>query len=164
MKTLYLVRHAKSSWKDVSLDDFDRPLNKRGKRDAPFMAELFAKMKEKPELIISSPALRAYTTAKIFAETLKMSSGVIKEPGLYLADRNTITEIIKKTDPGIKSLMVFAHNPGITDVSDFLSGTEIQNIPTTGIVKLKLLVDSWDETGLHSCKLQWFEYPKKHLN
>jgi phosphohistidine phosphatase len=163
MKTLYLLRHAKSSWKDVSIDDFDRPLNKRGKKDAPFMAGIFVKMDEKPEQIITSPALRAYTTAQIFAEALKINSGLIKEPGLYLADRNTITEIIKKTDPGVKSLMIVAHNPGITEVSDFLSGTEIQNIPTTGIVKLKLLVDTWAETGLHSCKLQWFEYPKKYL-
>src|SRR3990172_9356587 len=96
MKTLYLVRHAKSSWKDVGLSDFERPLNKRGKKDAPFMAKLLRQQKIKPDLIISSPANRASATARIFCETLNYPfEDLLLEPRLYEASSHEILEIVK---------------------------------------------------------------------
>jgi phosphohistidine phosphatase len=163
MKTLYLVRHAKSSWKDTSINDTDRPLNKRGKKDAPFMAKLLAKTNEKPERFISSPAVRAYTTAMIIAEGLNPGIEVIKEPLLYLADKNTMLSVIRKIENTFCSLMLFAHNPGITTLSNYLSGSDLVNIPTCGIVKLKFKYDNWSELEKDSCEPGWFEYPKKYF-
>jgi phosphohistidine phosphatase len=163
MKTLYLVRHAKSSWKDVSLDDADRPLNKRGKRDAPFMAKLLREMEIRPDKIISSPAVRTFDTARIFASELTPNLDVVKVPELYLADSSTMIKIIKQTNNNLNSLMLFAHNPGLTVLSNALSDIETDNIPTCGVVKLEFDSDKWSGLEKGSCKFVWFEFPKKYF-
>jgi len=154
-KTLYLLRHAKSSWKDFSLSDFDRPLNKRGKHDAPFMAE---KMREKgiqPDSIISSPAKRAKRTAKIFSDILEVP--LFLESKLYEADVNEVLWIIQKAFETQDTVMIVGHNPELTLLNDVLCDKEIFNIPTAGIVALSFDTYLIQE---NKGKQLFFDYPK----
>ena len=160
MKTLYLVRHAKSDWSDQSLADFDRPLNKRGKKDAPFMGMVLKEKEVAPDIIISSPAKRAKKTALEIAETLNYPSKKIAfEEKLYDASSNDILRVVKNIDEKLLIAMIFGHNPGITLLNNFISNNYIDNIPTTGIVALSLDV-KWSEVDKFSCKQLFFEYPK----
>ena len=160
MKTLYLVRHAKSYWGDQSLADFDRSLNKRGKRDAPFMGKVLKEMEVAPDLIISSPAKRAKKTALEIAETLNYpSKKIVFKEELYDASSNDILSIVKNIDENILTAMIFGHNPGLTYLNNYISNKYIDNIPTTGIVALNLEV-KWSEIDKYSCKQLFFEYPK----
>lgn len=134
MKTLYLVRHAKSSWKDASLDDFDRPLNKRGKHNAPFMAQKLANMGIKPDIILSSPAKRARKTAKAFSKTL--DAPLVFDERLYEAGLRAFEEIVLNAFQTYDSVMLVSHNPGLTMFNDDISDRPIFNIPTTGIVAI----------------------------
>jgi phosphohistidine phosphatase len=164
MKTLILVRHAKSSWKELNLSDFKRPLNKRGKRDAPFMGKLMKKMKINPEVVISSPAVRALETARIICSELGIpEKKIIFEKNIYEASQSELLSILTQTESNIDSLMMFGHNPGLTYLSNYLSGDNIDNIPTTGVVGLSFQ-GSWSELKERSCKLEYFEYPKKHFS
>lgn len=163
MKTLILTRHAKSSWKEPILSDKERPLSKRGKRDAPFMGEMFRKKDVKPDLVISSPAVRARDTAKVFCEKLGIPEKNIKyDEDLYEAWHDELLEVINSVDNSINNLMVFAHNPGLTDLSNFLADQRIDNIPTSGIAGLQFNGDSWSDLSAGSCRLLFFEYPKKY--
>ena len=162
MKTLYLLRHAKSSWSSPSLDDFDRPLNKRGIRNAPFMVEILLKKNISPELIISSPALRAITTAKIIAEKLKYSfSNIKKDKKIYQASTLDLLNVIKQTNNKLKFLMLVGHNPGMTDIINLISDKRLDNLPTAGIVCLKKEADSWEEID-DNWSFEFIEYPKKY--
>jgi len=134
MKTLYLVRHAKSSWKDASLDDFDRPLNKRGKHNAPFMAQKLANMGIKPDIILSSPAKRARKTAKAFSKTL--DAPLVFDERLYEAGLRAFEETVLNAFQTYDSVMLVSHNPGLTMFNDDISDRPIFNIPTTGIVAI----------------------------
>lgn len=163
MKTLYLARHAKSFWGDQSIPDFDRPLNKRGKRDAPFMGNVLKEKKVKPDLIISSPAKRTKKTALEIAAKLKYpESKIIYNEELYEASSNTILKVIKKIDDKIESVMIFGHNPGLTMLNNQISDFYIDNIPTCGIVALQL-DKKWSEIGKNTCRHLFFEYPKLYL-
>ncbi len=156
-KVLYLLRHAKSSWKDLSIADFDRPLNKRGKRDAPFMA---AKMKEKgiiPDSIISSPARRAKKTARIFSEVLE--SPLYLESDLYDSAIDKMLWIIGKAFETQDEVMIVGHNPELTFLNNILSDTEIFNIPTAGIVAIGF--DRYPVEA-HQGKQLFFAYPKQY--
>jgi len=162
MKVLYLIRHAKSSWKNLDIDDFDRPLNKRGKRDAPFMGQLLKKYQIQPDLILSSPANRALTTAKVIANEIEYpEEKIVTEDVLYGSDSGSMLRMINQIDNQIKVLMVFCHNPGITDLAEELTGTLIGNIPTCGICCIKFNLDSWDTVFEGTGKLDFFDYPKK---
>jgi phosphohistidine phosphatase len=164
LKKLYLVRHAKSSWKNPELNDYERPLNKRGKRDAPFMGNLINEKGITPDLIISSTAKRAYETAKYFAGEMKYPLEKIKtDKNLYEAGVNDILSVLSKTESNIETLMLFSHNPGLTDFSNFISNERIENIPTSAVVSLKLNVKHWKEIGEQSCELEFFEYPKRYF-
>jgi phosphohistidine phosphatase len=165
MKTLFVVRHAKSSWNNPELDDFDRPLNKRGKQNAPLIASILAKKKIKPEQMISSPANRAYSTAEFFAEAFEYPNSEIKiDENLYEADSLDILNVITSVEDYINSVMIFGHNPGLTDFVNFISDGEIENVPTTGVVCLSLKSNCWKDVTRRSCELLWFEYPKKYSN
>lgn len=160
-KTLYLVRHAKSSWKHAELDDSERPLNKRGKRDAPMMGKILRERGEIPELLISSPAKRALSTAKLFAEELGYhKKNIIVNKDLYFADINNYLELIEETDDSLNKIMLFSHNPGITYFANYLSGSNIENIPTTGIVRIDLPVKSWKDIINTKGELMFFISPK----
>ncbi len=162
MKTIFLVRHAKSSWSTPSLEDFDRPLNNRGKRDAPFMGDVLFRKNIFPQLIISSPALRAITTAKIIAEKLNYPvKNIIKNKNIYEAGALDILEVVKKTDDKIESLMIVGHNPGLTDLVNLISDNRLDNLPTSGIVCLKKDTNNWNEFD-KGCSFAFIEYPKKY--
>lgn len=163
MKTLYLARHAKSYWKDQSIPDFDRPLNSRGKRDAPFMGEVLKDRKVIPDLIISSPAKRTKKTAIEIASKIGYSDKkILYNEELYEASSNTIIKVLNKIDEKYNSVMIFAHNPGLTLLNNHISNNYIENIPTCGIVALQL-DKKWNEFSKNTCKFLFFEYPKLYL-
>lgn len=163
MKTLYLVRHAKSSWDNLSLTDFDRPLNKRGERDAPEMGKRLALRNIKPDLMLSSPANRAYTTARKIAEALTIPEKNIKtDEALFHANAQEIINVIGRHDDAVDSLMVFGHNPGFTDLANFLTANSyIENIPTCGIVAYNIDTTSWSNIKKGGAEQLFFDYPKK---
>ena len=164
MKKLFLVRHAKSSWDDHNLSDFERPLNNRGRRDAPFMAKLISQQGVSPDLIISSPANRAATTARFFSETFNYKfEELFLEPRLYEASSEDLREVIYEIGNSFTNVMMFAHNPGLTDLANNLTGKRIDNIPTCGIVSIGFNVDSWEEINNQNSELIFFEYPKKYF-
>jgi phosphohistidine phosphatase len=160
MKTLYLVRHAKSSWKEPKLDDKERPLNKKGKNDAPLMGEILKDKGLSPNLIVSSTAKRASKTALIIAEILGYPKDKINfMDDVYEATTHDLLEIIGKTEEKKSSLMIFGHNPGLTMLHNYLSKHYIDNIPTCGIVALKFNCP-WKEINKNSAEFLFFEYPK----
>lgn len=160
MKTLYLCRHAKSSWKQPGLDDFDRPLNKRGKKDAPLMGELLEDKGIKPDLIISSPAKRASKTASIIASAVCYDKDKINfKDEIYEASGEELLEVIKGIDDKFNTVMIFGHNPGLTMLHNYLSKHYIDNIPTCGVVALQLK-SSWKDIDKYSAKFLFFEHPK----
>lgn len=162
MKTIYLVRHAKSSWDNPRLSDFNRPLNKRGKRDAPIMGKKLNEMEIKPDLILSSPAKRTKKTAIDIAEKISYpKKKIVLKDDIYDASEKTLLDLIKKLDDKLESVMIFAHNPGLTQLNNFISKKYIDNIPTCGVVALEYDKE-WTEVGKNSCKFLFFEYPKKY--
>ena len=156
-KILYLLRHAKSSWKDPNLSDFDRPLNKRGKHDAPFMAEKMKAKGIRPESIISSPAKRAKKTARIFSEILE--SPLYLDAKLYAASIEEMLWIIEKSFETQDEVMVVGHNPELTVLNDLLSDKEIFNIPTAGIVAIRFNAYPIET---HQGEQLFFAYPKQY--
>jgi phosphohistidine phosphatase len=161
VKTLFIVRHAKSSWDDPSLSDFDRPLNDRGKRDAPRIGK---RLKEKDfsiDLMISSPAKRAYATCQKIAETLKFPKEKIKlEEKLYHANEDRILDIIHKVDGHHSTIMIFGHNPGLTEFVNSLTNGNIFNVPTCGVAACEFQINSWKEVGWGKGELTFYDYPK----
>jgi phosphohistidine phosphatase len=165
MKTLYLVRHAKSSWKYPNLDDFERPLNKRGRRNAPFMGEILKKLKIAPDLIISSPANRAATTARIIADTIDYPLEEIQyDETIYASSEYDLLQVIQQLDNGVNQAMLVSHNPAITDLANSIGDTSVSNIPTCGVFCLGLNISSWAKIGKQRGKLKFFEFPKKHTS
>jgi phosphohistidine phosphatase len=164
MKTLYLARHAKSYWKDQSIPDFDRPLNNRGKRDAPFMGEVLKDKKIKIGLIISSPAKRTRKTAiEIATKIGYLGKNILYNEELYEASSNTLLKTIKKVDEKYDSIMMFGHNPGLTLLNNHISNHYIDNIHTCGIVALEF-DNKWNEIDKNTCNFLFFEYPKLYLD
>ena len=162
MKMLYVIRHAKSSWSEPGLDDFERPLNERGQKDAPEMAQRLKKKGVKPDLIISSTALRAYRTAQIFAEALDYAyDRIALKPDLYETDIETVFEVVRGIDPQAETVLIFGHNPTLTYFVNDLAATRIDNIPTAGIAAVAL-DGCWSEAKENGGKLVWFDYPKNH--
>lgn len=163
MKTLYLARHAKSYWEDQSIPDINRPLNKRGKRDAPFMGEILMDKNIKPTLVVSSPAKRAKKTALAIAEKIGYpEKKILYNEDLYEASSNILIKIIKQLDEKYDSVMIFGHNPGLTMLNNHISDRYIDNIPTCGIVALQLDI-KWSELDKNTGKFLFFEYPKLYM-
>lgn len=163
MKNLYLIRHAKSDWDNPKLSDRERPLNKRGKRDAPKMAEILHKKNIDPQLLISSPSVRTMTTAKYFCEKLKYDYNKITvDNDIYLASLETLISIIKNMDDNLNSVVMFAHNPGITELVNNLSKEKVNNVPTCGIAAISFEANHWNEINKSNSSLVFFEYPKKY--
>jgi phosphohistidine phosphatase len=162
MKTLTLVRHAKSSWKNPHLSDRQRPLNKRGKRDAPIMGKRILEHGIRPSLIVSSPATRAWTTAKIIATQISYPIEFLqREDSLYLASLDGILEVVAAQDNGFNNLMVVGHNPGMTDLANFLSPGLTHNLPTAGVVCVQIDQDDWNLFERPQTELLVHDYPKK---
>ena len=164
MKTLYLVRHAKSSWKYPDLDDFERPLNKRGRKNAPLMGKILKKLKVVPDLIISSPANRAAMTARIIAAKINYPPENIQySESIYEFSENALIQVVKLLDDEVIQAMVVGHNPALNGLANYIGDQPISNIPTAGIYCLELDITSWTKIGENCGKLKFFEYPKKHF-
>jgi phosphohistidine phosphatase len=163
MKTLYVVRHAKSSWENTDLPDLERPLNDRGKTDAPRMGKRLKEKEIYPELLISSPAKRAFSTAKRIAEILNYKAENIKiKEKLYHAGADQILGVLKNVKDSIESVMIFGHNPGLTDFVNEFSEEDFvtDNIPTCGIAAFHIPIESWTDIKFGIAELQFFDYPK----
>lgn len=164
MKTLYLIRHAKSSWDDLDLADIDRPLNERGKTDAPRMGKRLKERNVIPDVMISSPAVRALETCKVMAKILGFSEKNIKtEEQLYHANEDQLLKVVQdiKDMPNSEEvILIFGHNPGLTDFANSLLGEFIENIPTCGVVASKISVKFWKEVTFESGELNFFDFPK----
>ena len=162
MKLLSLVRHAKSSWKDSHLSDFDRSLNKRGERDAPRMGRRFASVEPPADLILASPARRATRTAQLIAEAIGYAAERISfDRALYLAAPAEMLGVIQGLDDRLAHVALVAHNPGLTDLCEVLASAKIDNVPTCGIVRVSLEVDSWCNVSQGCGTLLDFDYPKR---
>jgi len=160
-KRLTLLRHAKSSWSDAGLDDRDRPLNKRGERDAPMMGRRLLQKNTRPSLILTSPAKRARQTVRLIAREIGYPIEFLQtEPELYLAEPTTLLYVIAQQDNSFNDIVLCGHNPGITELTNQLSGKAIDNVPTCGMVFLEADIAGWDELGNTRCTLEEFDYPK----
>jgi phosphohistidine phosphatase len=161
MKQLLLIRHAKSDWSTPSLGDFDRPLNERGKRDAPMMARRLLDKKIKIDAIIASPAKRAKRTASVFAKEYKMDKDdIIFKEELYGAALTIFYEVIVNANDKLDSIAIFSHNPGITDFANTLTDTRIDNIPTCGIFAIKVKTKHWSDFKKAEKEFWFADYPK----
>jgi phosphohistidine phosphatase len=163
MKTLILIRHAKSDWSNPFLHDFDRELNSRGLKDAPLMGTVLSHKNIHPDLILSSPALRAQTTAIEIARKLSFPEDAITyNSALYESDIETIFAIMQNVPDTCKTLIVFGHNPEFTECVNALCSADIENIPTCGVVAMRLKENSWKSVGFDSAELLFFDTPKQH--
>ena len=163
MKKIYFIRHAKSSWKEEGLNDFERPLNKRGKRDAPFMASRLKHFGVTPSRIITSPAIRAFKTAKKMAEILSYpKEEIILDNSLYESNFENYLNLIQSLDDTDNDIIIVAHNPEITEVTEILSDALIGNMPTCSILCIGFDVACFKEIDAHTGKVLFFDYPKKH--
>jgi phosphohistidine phosphatase len=161
MKTLYLVRHAKSSWDDPDQPDFDRPLNDRGEKDAPAMSQRLLEKDVNPDMIYSSPAVRALTTAKIMASGLGYSEKKIKtDPVLYHAESEKLWKFVRNFHNECQRCMITGHNPGLTEFANDLMHETLDNIPTCGVVAIRLSIDHWSAVRKGDGHLLFFDYPK----
>jgi len=165
MKTLYLVRHAKSSWADPSLADLNRPLNKRGRRDAPAMGQRLADKKIKVDAIWCSPALRAVETAKFFAQALNIPKKLTEQhEKIYAGSIDELLFEIQSCPDKLKTLLLVGHNPVLTEFANYLTDgnlvPEIVSIPTSGIVALEFNRSSWQQVQRNAGHLLFFDYPK----
>ena len=163
MKTLLLIRHAKSSWNEPVLTDFDRPLNERGKKDAPEMAK---RIKEKIaiELFVSSPAKRAKKTAKIFAEEFGVDKNeIVLVEDLYGATEEAFAEAVASLKDKNDVVAIFSHNPGITEFANSLTATRVDDMPTCAVFALQCETDTWKNFAEAEKKFLFFDYPKNEF-
>lgn len=160
MKTLYLIRHAKSSWDSFNVADFDRTLNERGLKDAPLMAN---RLKEKgimPDLMVCSTAKRTRLTAGLFAKELGYAENdILYKDAIYEASENTLLKVLNEIPEQADSVFVFGHNPAITYLVNTLTGSRIDNVPTCGIACMRI-EGSWAGLDEDGAELIWFDYPK----
>ncbi|MCB0795673.1 MAG: histidine phosphatase family protein [Flavobacteriales bacterium] len=160
MRTLYITRHAKSSWDDLGIRDHDRPLNDRGERDLPLMARRFAERRESLDLMVSSTAVRARSTATGFAHELAVpQEQILLRPALYLATVDGWLEVLAALPNDATQVMCFGHNPGSSDLVWTLTGEQI-DLPTCATVRIDLDVDEWAAIAQDTGSLIWFDSPK----
>jgi phosphohistidine phosphatase len=153
VKSLLILRHAKSSWKNPDLPDHDRPLNKRGKNDAPRMGKLLRKENLIPDVIISSTAIRAYATAKAVAKACGYKGEVMLDRSLYAAGPKAYFEVVSCLSNNYNRILVVGHNPSIEELVEIVTG-EIQTMPTCSLAYLKLQINKWSEMDYKTTKGQ----------
>ena len=162
MKTLYLIRHAKSSWKYPALHDEERPLNKRGQQNAPDMGKRLKKRGVIPDLLVSSHAQRAFDTADLMAEALGYSKRqIIIDKRLYHAAITDFMQVIEEQNNKVESLLVFGHNPGLTTLANTLCDEYIDNIVTAGVYAIRFDVKKWGDVPDVQGEFLFYDYPKK---
>lgn len=165
MKTIYFVRHAKSSWDDPMLADHDRPLNPRGRRDAPHMAARLADLGVRPDGILTSTARRARQTAEYFRDALGVPASRLRAAEeLYHAWAETISAQVRKLPQDWDTVLLFGHNPGYTDLANRMDNQQIiDNVPTCGIVMGQATIDDWKDFNLDKTMRKAFLYPKQNI-
>ena len=163
MKKLYIIRHAKSSWGDFSLPDFERPLNERGKTDAPVMAKKLLEKKIVIDAFVSSPAKRAKKTCKYFCTAYNVKEDkIIFVENLYLASLQTFFEVTKGLDDKYNSVALFSHNPGITEFANRLcQGVHIDEMPTCSVFAIEAPIKKWKDFKEAKKSFLFFKYPKE---
>jgi phosphohistidine phosphatase len=162
MRYLTLIRHAKSSWDDPNLEDFERPLNARGRRDAPAMATRAALLAGRPDAWLSSPARRAIQTARSFADTLGVASEQIElRPSLYHASLDQLRACIQQWPADWQQVWLFGHNPGLSDLARWLCDEAPAELPTCAVAQLALPPDPWSRLAPGSASLRCYLYPKQ---
>ena len=149
MKTLLVLRHAKSSWNDPELDDHERPLNERGRRDGPRMGELVREYGLIPDIVISSDAVRARLTAEAVAEAARYAGELLLDPHLYLANPADIVSLLRTVRENAETVMIIGHNPGLEELVAQLTG-EQQDLPTAALAHIVLEIDQWRDLTLSS--------------
>lgn len=162
MKKIFVIRHAKSSWSDTGLRDLDRPLNKRGMRDAPFMAKLLYGKGIEIDALVTSPAKRAFDTAQFFLKQWKASSNLlITEPRVYEATPTRLLEIVREFPDDWEAVLLFGHNPTLTSFINLFANEYLANLPTCGIAELDSTAEKWALLGNNNTKLIDLHYPRQ---
>ena len=147
MKTLLLLRHAKSSWNDPALEDHKRPLNTRGRRDAPRMGELVRQYGLIPDVVLSSDAVRARLTAEAVAEAARYAGEILLDPHLYMACPADILSLLPTVRENAETVMIVGHNPGLEQLVEQLTG-ERHDLPTAALAQIGLPIDQWRDLTL----------------
>lgn len=164
MKTLLIVRHAKSSWDNSSLDDFDRPLNERGLRNAPEMARRLVLRNLVPNLILSSPANRAISTSRLMANQFgKSEQEIVQDKSIYEATRQDIQRLISRQNPDLDCIMLVGHNPGLSDYINWLCDSEIE-LSTAAVAEIQIDSNKWNGWIRAEGKLMDLDYPKRPIH
>jgi phosphohistidine phosphatase len=163
LKTVYILRHAKSSWSNPGLADIERPLNKRGKKDAPLMANVMKRFNYFPEMIILSPSVRTQATVKPIVKTLKLKEYQLEiDESLYHGYYDNYEEIIRQLDPELKSVMLVGHNPGITFIANSCTGPILDNVPTCGLLVIQSEIEDWKSFSFSESTLVKYHFPKMY--
>jgi len=163
MKRLILIRHAKSSWKQIHLSDFDRPLNKRGMRDAKFMSLQLSKIINSVDALFSSSSNRTKLTTNFFLEKIKINKKeIFFLDDFYHSDLDHLFNSILSLNDSYSSIIFVGHNPGFTNITNFLSGSSYYNVPTCGIIVIEFVVDKWSLITKKSGKLINKMFPKDY--
>ncbi len=163
MKTLVIVRHAKSSWENAGLSDHQRPLSKRGLKEAPIMGARLAGWGPPVDRVISSSAARALTTAELIIQEMGLPWDEIQiDDALYHATEEDMIDLINEQDDYLDGLMLFGHNPGMTYLVNDLSDLDLDNLPTCGVAVLQFDVNSWAEIGEKVATSAEFDFPKNN--
>lgn len=163
MKTLYVLRHAKSSWDNSDLADFDRPLNGRGKSAAPFMGQVMKSNDFKPGIIVSSPAVRARETARLVKESAGFEAEIKYDERIYEASPQTLTSVAASIDDRFDSAMIVGHNPGMEGFVRLLTGNS-ETMPTASLAVIDLDISDWDQITKGSGKLRRLIRPKDEIS
>lgn len=159
MKTLLLLRHAKSSWEDPSLSDFDRPLNERGVGDAKLMGKFICKMKIDPDLIVSSPAERARQTTELVLTSSGLQLELRFDARIYEASTRRLLEVISQIEDTVDTVMLVGHNPGFEELVEALTNTE-RGMPTAALACIELRDNQWKTVGAGKGQPKWLVTPK----
>jgi phosphohistidine phosphatase len=163
IRRLLICRHAKSSWQDGDVSDFARTLNKRGERDAPEMGRRLVQRGIQPDLILTSPATRAQSTAMHYAAQLGCAPDVLQlNPAQYAASPSALLAVVQGLPPQMRTVLLVGHNPESTVLANALGGLAIDNIPTCGVVALEFVLDSWRDLKTGKGALLFFDFPKNH--
>jgi len=164
MRYLFLVRHAKSSWDVPGLRDFDRPLNDRGHHDAPKMGKMIGDLGVRPDLLVSSPAKRALTTAQYFADALHVrADAIVLKPDIYEAFATDILAIVRDLPDTASTVFLFGHNPTFTDVANRFSDDFIHNVPTCGVIRIESTAAHWADFNADNARVTACFFPKEVL-
>jgi phosphohistidine phosphatase len=162
MKTLYVLRHAKSSWDRADLADFDRPLNDRGRSTAPFMGELMKREGFLPEMVLSSPAARARQTAELAVQAADVATEIKFKEKIYEASPQTLLQIAQSLDDRLNSVMIVGHNPGMEGFVRLMTG-RLETMPTAALAVIELDIAGWEQAGPGTGRLKKLIRPKDEL-